>query len=212
MHVASARTSVGAVLTSTILAGVVVAASAYGLVVLRPGPHHAKSTGAVAAVVTPTSTPPISTPGGQQANLLTQFLDESAAARVTITPAIQDATRCRGPLPVDATIFQRAAAVRRRLVGQFSSIDWNTLPSGSVLRTQLTDAFVASATADRDYQAWAVELRRGRCHPGDTSGEPAYGRALRDDRRASAAKRSFVRTWNPVAASYGLPAEVWFSL
>jgi hypothetical protein len=204
---AAALAAVGlAVAIAAAVVGLVVAVSSWA-----PTPVHA-----VATVTTPTPsasgpTQPILTVAGQQADRLSQFLARSAAARVTITPAIDDTARCRG-LTSTAAVFRAAVHTRLRLAHALPTVDWQSLPGGATLRTQLDAAFTASAAADRDYQKWAIALTKTHCHPARTKSLPTYAQALRDDRTATRAKKQFVAAWNPIARTYGLLPQIWFDM
>ena len=75
----------------------------------------------------------------------------------------------------------------------------------------LTGAWLASATADRDFAQWAQdELSKG-CTQNDRA-DPNFQAAAAPDTQATTHKKAFVNLWNPTAAQYGLTSYTWNQL
>lgn len=78
-------------------------------------------------------------------------------------------------------------------------------------RSALTGAWLASATADRDFAQWAQdELSKG-CTQNDQA-DPNFQAATAPDAQATTDKKAFVNLWNPIAAQYGLTSYLWNQL
>jgi hypothetical protein len=146
-------------------------------------------------------------PGGarEQAAAINELLDEMAASRSALGPAIADAARCDG---VAAAIEQldRVKEERRDQLGRARELPVDALPEGAELRAALTRAAGHSLAADEAFLAWA-EANQG-CTDDETPRDEhfAVGRSLSRE-RARPAKEDFVDRWNPIAAEHGLPAR-----
>ena len=60
------------------------------------------------------------------------------------------------------------------------------------------------ASADSDYARWAQDQLADGCTSGGQS-DPGYTAASAPNQQATASKTAFVRLWNPLAKTYGLP-------
>jgi hypothetical protein len=86
--------------------------------------------------------------------------------------------------------------------GGASALPPAALRGGAAVKSRLLAALSSSLTADRDYLAWARQRQDLGCASHGPSG--AYHAAVSASQRADAAKKAFVRVWNPVAARYGI--------
>lgn len=158
------------------------------------------------------ATPSSSSQSSQQqsAQSLGALLAQSVSDRRSIVNAVNSVSRCGPALSQAPQVFENAAASRQRLLARLAS-----LPGRSALPSQMFDAlngaWRASARADQDFARWAQdELSQG-CSQNDQS-DPGFQAAAGPDSQATADKKAFARTWNPLAAEYGLTPYQWDQL
>jgi hypothetical protein len=139
----------------------------------------------------------------RQAAAVNVLLGSSAATRKNLVGAVADVHSCTN---VAAAVSQIQQVVNQRSTeySRASALSMAALANGATVKADLLAALRSSLQADRDYLTWA-QRQLARCRPGAPS--PAYNAAVSADQQAVAAKGTFVRVWNPVAARYGLPAE-----
>ena len=124
--------------------------------------------------------------------------------------AVNSISQCGPTLSQDPQILESAAAARQRLLSQLASFPRRSALSGQMLQA-LTDAWLASATADRDFAQWAQdELSRG-CTQNDQA-DSNFQAAAAPDAQATTDKKAFANLWNPIAAQYGLTSYTWNQL
>jgi hypothetical protein len=127
-----------------------------------------------------------------------------------VVNAVSDVSNCGPNLSQDGQTFANGATSRQNLLTQLANVpDRSALP-GPMLRT-LDSAWRASAEADQDFARWAQDEASQACTRNDHS-DPNYQAAAGPDSRATTAKKSFVRTWDPIAAQYALTAYQWEQL
>jgi hypothetical protein len=149
------------------------------------------------------STPTSSTARGAAAKV-DALLGLSATIHQSVVTAIGQVGTCADPASA-ATTLSDDADQRQNLDDQLGSVDWTPLPGGAQLRSELDAALRSSATSDRDYATWGRHVAATACTAGQSATQDAaYAAAQTSDSIASAAKASFVDSWNPVAESYGL--------
>jgi hypothetical protein len=171
------------------------------------------------AAVTPSSataapspaTATSSSPSAQQAAAsLAGLLAQSVADRSSTVTTVNSISECGPTLSQDPQVLDNAAAAREQLLSQLASLSGRSALSGQMLQA-LTGAWLASATADRDFAQWAQdELSKG-CTQNDQA-DPNFQAAHGPDTQATADKKAFVNLWNPVAAQYGLTSYTWNQL
>jgi hypothetical protein len=155
--------------------------------------------------LTPTPTPPSPTPtlsSEQGAQNLAALLAQSVHDRSSINNAYSDAKGCGPGLGQDAQIFRNAARSRRQLLSQLAAMPSRSALPGQMLG-DLTRAWQVSITVDKDYAHWVHDLVTQGCAGGNQS-DPHFVAAVQPNRQATAAKKVFVRQWNPLAMKYGL--------
>ena len=124
--------------------------------------------------------------------------------------AASSVSRCGPALSQDPQVFDNAAAARQLLLSQLAGLPGRSALSGQMLQA-LTGAWLASATADRDFAQWAQdELSQG-CAQHDQA-DANFRAAAGPDGQATTDKRAFVSLWNPMAAQYGLTSYRWNQL
>ena len=168
--------------------------------------EHSEQPLSASATVTPSSQ------SAQQraAESLAGLLAQSVTDRSSIVNAVSSVSQCEPTLSQDPQVFASAAASRQRLLSQLASLPGRSALSGQMLQA-LTGAWLASATADRDFAQWAQdELSQG-CTQNDQA-DPNFQAAAGPDGQATTDKQAFVDLWNPMAAQYGLTSYLWNQL
>ncbi len=210
------------------IAGSVLAAAAAAVLIVvlahpfgHPAAHHtgalprartaaskAQATSPAASSSPAESSPPASpsaaVPTEQQAAVsLAALLAQSAGDRAAIDAAYKDVLQCGPNLAADAQAFQNAATAHQRLLSALTQLPGRLLLPQSML-SDLVAAWQASASADGDFARWAGDQVSDGCTADDQS-DPSFAAAHTPDVQATASKTAFVRRWNPVARTYGLP-------
>ncbi|MHC3471144.1 hypothetical protein ACYF6T_20945 [Streptomyces sp. 7R007] len=141
-----------------------------------------------------------------QATNLDSLIQQSAAARESVTEAVADAAQCgTGPgLDSDITAFQDAAQTRSSLAQQATALDMSAVEGGSDAASLLATALTDSATADDDFADWATSLRDDGCDPSTATGQSAYTDAEAQSETVTSEKESFLSVWSPLASQYAL--------
>jgi hypothetical protein len=99
----------------------------------------------------------------------------------------------------------RAVADRYRTeYYQANGLNTAQLANGTALKDDLISAFASSAWADLYFVEWAQQREASGCA---RSGAAAYNMGMGDAAKANTAKDAFVRLWNPIATSNGLPSR-----
>ena len=120
-----------------------------------PAPRQSLSASATAAPSSATATP--SSQSAQQAAAsLAGLLAQSVTDRSSTVNAVNSVSQCGPTLSQDPQILESAAAARQRLLSQLASLPGRSALSGQMLQA-LTGAWLASATADRDFAQWAQD-------------------------------------------------------
>ena len=105
-------------------------------------------------------TPP-SQSAQQAAESLAGLLAQSAADRSSAVNAVNSVSQCGPALSQAPEVLETAAAARQPLLSQLASLPGRSALPGQMLQA-LTSAWLASATADRDFAQWAQdELSQG---------------------------------------------------
>jgi hypothetical protein len=141
---------------------------------------------------------------------LAGLLAQSVTDRSSTVNAVNSVSQCGPTLSQDRQVLEGAAASRQRLLSQLASLPGRSALPGQMLQA-LTGAWLASATADRDFAQWAQdELSQG-CTQNDQA-DPNFQAAAAPDAHATTDKKAFVSLWNPIAAQYGLTSYLWNQL
>jgi len=182
-------------------ATVVVVLTVVGIVLLqRPG----SSTPTAGSSPVASSAPPAApAQASRQATAIHSLLSSSAATRKALVGAVAHVRSCTAVAAAVGQI-QQVVSQRSSEYQRASAVSTATLANGAAVKSDLRAALHSSLVADRNYLTWARQQRSG-CTPGAAS--RAYNAAVGADEQAVAAKGTFVRAWNQVAAKYGLPAE-----
>ena len=171
----------------------------------RPAVSSPAATSARSSSSAPSSAPSSSGPAlaSRQAAAVNDLLSSSAATRKALQGAVSKARDCTD-LSSAVSQIQNAVNQRNAEYNQASALSTSALADGTIVKTDLTVALRSSLDADRDYLAWAQQLKLG-CAAATQSS--AYNAAYQADQLANAAKEAFIQVWNPVAAQYGIRQE-----
>jgi len=171
----------------------------------RPAVSSPAATSARSSSSAPSSAPSSSGPAlaSRQAAAVNDLLSSSAATRKALQGAVSKARDCTD-LSSAVSQIQNAVIQRNAEYNQASALSTSALADGTIVKTDLTAALRSSLDADRDYLAWAQQLKLG-CAAATQSS--AYNAAYQADQLANAAKEAFIQVWNPVAAQYGIRQE-----
>ena len=171
----------------------------------RPAVSSPAATSARSSSSAPSSAPSSSGPAlaSRQAAAVNDLLSSSAATRKALQGAVSKARDCTD-LSSAVSQIQNAVNQRNAEYNQASALSTSALADGTIVKTDLTAALRSSLDADRDYLAWAQQLKLG-CAAATQSS--AYNAAYQADQQANAAKEAFIQVWNPVAAQYGIRQE-----
>jgi hypothetical protein len=149
----------------------------------------------------PTPTPSPSPDGRTQAIGLDTLLNASSSSRTSLRAALSDADRCVDAASAADTL-QRVTDERSGQLARARELPVDAIPGGANVRSLLVDALTYSVAADRAFTAWAANVAAGWC-----GHDAHYAEAGRASSSATAAKRAFCATWNPVASGYRLPTR-----
>jgi serine/threonine protein kinase len=181
---------------------VVGAVVAVGVALSGGSSPAAKPQGSAPSASSAPPSPSAATLASRQTAAVNTLLGSSGATRKTLQGAVSDAGHCTN-LPSAISRIQRVVNQRSTEYHQAQALTTAAIPGGTTVKSDLTAALRSSLNADRAYLTWAQQQQTNGCVP--TSQSSAYSAATTAGAEADAAKRAFVRVWNPVAAKYGVP-------
>jgi hypothetical protein len=146
-----------------------------------------------------------------QAQALSGLLSTASSSRGAVIAAVGAIRGC-GDLSGARQSLIQAAGQRRQLVTSLTGLKVDKLPNGAQLSAQLGAAWQASARADEEYAAWAVDSVRSCRKHHQAAGGGHLSRANEASGVATGAKKTASRLWNPIAAKNGLPARSYTQL
>jgi hypothetical protein len=148
--------------------------------------------------------------GAAQASALNGLLDESMSSHQQVVDAVAAAQQCTSAASVTSAAAQldSAAQARRQLVAKLDALDLSQVPGAPAAAAKLRQGWQHSAAADSAYAAWA-RAEANSCHANATPQNADYQTAVSDSGSATSDKKSFVLSWNQIAAQYGLPSRTW---
>ncbi|MGW5352095.1 hypothetical protein ACWERV_16500 [Streptomyces sp. NPDC004031] len=148
-----------------------------------------------------------------QAKALDALLASSGASRSSVVSAVESIRGCKN-LPGAAADLRSAASQRDGLVTQLDALKVDKLPQHDELTTALTKAWKASSSADGHYAAWADQAASNGsvCKGGHarTTAEAQAGN--KESGTATAQKKTAVKLWNSIAATYNLTKRQYSQL
>jgi hypothetical protein len=139
-----------------------------------------------------------------QAKELDKLLADSNNSRATVIRSVENIKSCK-KLGPSARDLRAAAGERNSMVTRLGKLTTDKIPANAELKSSLTRAWKASASADSHYAAWADQTagKKG-CHKGKARMTPHVGQGARASGEATAAKKQAAGLWNPTAKKYGL--------
>lgn len=139
-----------------------------------------------------------------QAKELDKLLADSNNSRATVINSVENIKSCK-KLGESARDLRAAAGQRNGLVTRLGGLKTDKIPAEAQLKSALTRAWKASASADSHYATWADQTagKKG-CRKGKARTTPHVGLGARSSGEATAAKKQAAGLWNPTAQKYGL--------
>ena len=98
----------------------------------------------------------------------------------------------------------RAILRRQRALDRLDTIPVGAIPDGTAMTADLREALRQSIAADQDVIGWMQDVEASRC-PVSPLQDLSFQAGMRAAARATAAQRSFLARWNPVARQYRQP-------
>jgi len=146
--------------------------------------------------------------GTERAELagVTAQIQQSVAARHAVVAATGAVGGCTmspatGIGQMDQAIGQRQAVERR-----LGSLQVGAIPGGQTMIADFQQVLKHSIMADQGFVGWMRDIQNaGKC-PVPTRTDAPYQAALRQSALAVAAKKTFLKLWNPLAGRFGQPA------
>lgn len=137
--------------------------------------------------------------GKAQAVMMNGIISWSGRSRQTLFRALENLNACRNLVAATADL-RKVADGRARQIDALDELDVSALPDGPSLRDTLVTALRYSLDADNAFVRWGEQAQQSGCRKEDNHAE-----AMRFSQQATATKKRFVRSWNPIARGYGLP-------
>lgn len=137
-----------------------------------------------------------------QVRYLVDILNESAAARSRLNPAVDNVSRCRD---VSSAVDTIAGVTQNRydLLEALDSTPVDQIEGGFELLSLLRESLETSAAADEAWLAWAESERDNGCAQGSRSS--LYKNAQAVNRHVDRPKNGFVNMWNSrIAPEFGV--------
>ena len=103
------------------------------------------------------------------------------------------------------SILRSAIAARQEAIGEVEKLSSHVIPDGKSMLSDLLQALRQSSTADNRFIGWMHDIAGSGTCPIHTATDGSYQAGYQASKRALAAKRQFVRLWNPVAQEFGQP-------
>jgi hypothetical protein len=102
----------------------------------------------------------------------------------------------------DVTQIGDIANSRSSELSQVQTLQFDKLPNGASLKSQLMTALQVSLQIDNDYLKWAQQQQSSGCSYGFNN--TYYSNASAEDNTATNDKQAFLDSWDPVASQYNL--------
>jgi hypothetical protein len=99
--------------------------------------------------------------------------------------------------------LERITAARVDQLNRAKALPVDQLDNGAAAQDLLVKALDYSVQADQHFTAWAAGVRDTGCQ-GAAPRTGDYQAASAASNQASAAKREFVKAWNPIAGTHGV--------
>ena len=154
---------------------------------------------------TPSPTPTPSSLQSVQANAVSSLLATGNGSATNLNNAVNDVASC-GNVSADVSQIQQVENQRQNEYNSAQNTQTSSLPNGAALKSDLVNALYYSLQADKGYLAYANQMQSSNCQSGSQAS------ALAADGKAVTYKDMFLSLWNPIAATYGLPAQTQGSI
>ena len=180
-------------------------AAATGTETEAPASSPATTT-ALPSVTTATTAPPATAdPGRVEAQAIAALVTKSGTARKQVIDAVNGVSNCTVD-PADGENAMTAAADTRQQVLDGIAALPKGLPEEPVVVPPLEEAMRQSIDANHAFGKWMTFVITVGCNNGRAPTNEDFAQANAASARATAAKKTFVAAWKPVAARYNLPA------
>ncbi|WP_405425707.1 hypothetical protein [Micromonospora sp. NBC_00617] len=136
-----------------------------------------------------------------QAEAVDALLSESIASRGDLATAIAAVGECRD-LNRSLGLLDGVTRQRRTQRDQAEALTVDALTDGPAMRSHLVSAFTYAGDADAAYAAWTRRSISSGC-----SLDANWRRGNQLSEQSQKAKNEFLRRWNPIAVSRGLPTR-----
>ncbi|WP_234582880.1 hypothetical protein [Micromonospora sp. MH99] len=136
-----------------------------------------------------------------QAEAVDALLSESIASRGDLATAIAAVGECRD-LNRSLGLLNGVTRQRRAQRDQAAALTVDALTDGPAMRSHLVSAFTYAGDADAAYAAWTRRSINSGC-----SLDANWQRGNQLSEQSQKAKNEFLRRWNPIAVSCGLPTR-----
>lgn len=136
-----------------------------------------------------------------QAQAVDALLSESIASRGDLAIAIAAVGECRD-LNRSLGLLDGVTRQRRTQRDQAEALTVDALTDGPAMRSHLVSAFTYAGDADAAYAAWTRRSISSGC-----SLDANWRRGNQLSEQSQKAKNEFLRRWNPIATSCGLPTR-----
>ncbi|MEU5784877.1 hypothetical protein [Micromonospora lupini] len=150
---------------------------------------------------TPTASDDPDTRRRAQAEAVDALLSESTASRGDLATAIAAVGECRD-LNRSLALLDGVTRQRRAQRDQAGALTVDALGDGPAMRSHLVSAFTYAGDADAAYAAWTRRSISSGC-----SLDANWRRGNQLSEQSQKAKNEFLRRWNPIAVSCGLPTR-----
>ncbi|WP_144056900.1 hypothetical protein [Micromonospora lupini] len=164
-----------------------------------PTPEPVPTT--ASGVATPTASDDPDTRRRAQAEAVDALLSESTASRGDLATAIAAVGECRD-LNRSLALLDGVTRQRRTQRDQAGALTVDALDDGTAMRSHLVSAFTYAGDADAAYAAWTRHSISSGC-----SLDANWRRGNQLSEQSQKAKNEFLRRWNPIAVSCGLPTR-----
>ncbi|MFG1651634.1 hypothetical protein ACGFIE_17070 [Micromonospora sp. NPDC049275] len=166
-----------------------------------PTPDPVPTTASGVETPTPTASDDPDARRRAQAEVVDALLSESIASRGDLATAIAAVGECRD-LNRSLALLDGVTRERRAQRDQAGALTVDALGDGPAMRSHLVSAFTYAGDADAAFAAWTRRSISSGC-----SLDANWRRGNQLSEQSQKAKNEFLRLWNPIALSCGLPTR-----
>ena len=165
------------------------------------------------STTTTTTTTIAVTSAAAEAASLTNLLETNAQDRPLLQSSISviqasvgGGAGCGPGVQTAVTNLQQVVRSRQRSLNELSILPMSLVPSGLLVRGELTSAWTISERIDADFEHWGIIETSGNCRISD-SRVSTYVATETLDPRSTSLKNTFVALWDPIAAQFNQPSS-----